>query len=67
MKKEKKKKKINYEDLKCCGNCAHYKHTNNTCNQPYEFGTREGWEVCEKWKFDDLTQKNRIQEEYNGH
>lgn len=59
-------KKNNYEDLKCCGNCAHYEHADNTCNQKHEFD-REGWEVCEKWKFDDFKQKDRMQEEYNGH
>jgi len=52
------------DDLKCCGNCNFYEHAHNTC--PLEVGIREGWELCDKWVYDEFKQQSRLPEEYNG-
>lgn len=53
------------ESLRCCGNCTIYEAGSNVCPVD-QFGTREGWEYCEKWESDNFAQKDRMQEDYNG-
>lgn len=52
------------ENLKCCGNCLHHDGS-NLCPSD-SFIIREGWELCDKWSFDDFTKKERLDDEYNG-
>ena len=50
------------EDLKCCGNCVHFVHSNLVKLKEYclfNSFTKESRAVCDSWVFDGVSKEDR--------
>jgi hypothetical protein len=51
-----------FDDLKCCGNCAHRQSIDNQYHveEACKFDVKPSFDVCDLWKYDNLKKVDRV-------